>query len=473
MPKTQNVIIDKIHKIEVPVYNSFTGDKMGTVSQSTEQDVFNALDSAKIGESIGKKMSASERIAILRKAVIIMEREFDVLSNFIATEGIKTISQARREVTRALNTMQLSAEEAGRISGATIPFNAVTGSEDRVGYEFKVPIGIVIAITPFNDPLNLVCHKLGPAIAAGNPVILKPSDYTPLVAIKFGEILYESGLPKEMLSIITGSPEHFGDALLRDDRIRLISFTGGVEAAKIIQKKAGLKKLAMELGSNSPVIVLSDADLEEAVQSCVSGAFYASGQNCVGVKRIFVEETIYDSFLHNFSQLTSTLKMGSPLSEDVDIGPIISKESIHQISDFITESMHHGAKIVSGGKTIGNCYVPTILESDCMNDIANCLEVFGPVVTISKVKNLDQAIVCCNKSPFGLHSAIFTNNINNAYKAINELDCSGVMVNDSTDYRIDAMPFGGVKSSGVGREGVKSAIEAMSETKVVCLKLKI
>jgi glyceraldehyde-3-phosphate dehydrogenase (NADP+) len=246
-----------------------------------------------------------------------------------------------------------------------------------------------------------------------------------------------------------------------------------VEAAKIIQKKAGLKKLAMELGSNSPVIVLSDADLEEAVQSCVSGAFYASGQNCVGVKRIFVEETIYDSFLHNFSQLTSTLKMGSPLSEDVDIGPIISKESIHQISDFITESMHHGAKIVSGGKTIGNCYVPTILESDCMNDIANCLEVFGPVVTISKVKNLDQAIVCCNKSPFGLHSAIFTNNINNAYKAINELDCSGVMVNDSTDYRIDAMPFGGVKSSGVGREGVKSAIEAMSETKVVCLKLKI
>ena len=466
------MVLENTNTSTVSVYNSYTGDKIGTVPQSTEQDVTNALALAKRGESIGRKMPASERIAILKRAVAIMEREFDVLCNLIATEGIKTIVQARKEVTRALNTMQLSAEEAGRIIGATIPFNAVRGSEDRVGYETKVPIGIVVAITPFNDPLNLVCHKLGPAIAAGNPVILKPSDYTPTVAIKFGEILFESGLPKEMLSIITGSPEYFGDALISDDRIRLISFTGGVEAAKIIQRKAGLKKLVMELGSNSPVIVLSNADIEEAVQCCVSGAFYASGQNCVGVKRIFVEEDIYDSFLNNFSQLTSTLKIGSPLSEDIDIGPVISKESIHQIDKFVAESIDDGAKLISGGKTIGNCYTPTILEADCDNDIANCKEVFGPVVTISKVKNLDQAIACCNKSPFGLHTAIFTNNIDNAHTAINELDCAGVMVNDSTDYRIDAMPFGGVKSSGIGREGIKSAIEAMSETRIVCFKLK-
>ena len=467
------MVLEKTHASTVSVYNSFTGDKIGTVPQSTKKDVLDALNLAKKGEVIGRKMPASKRIAILKIAVIIMEREFDVLSNLIATEGIKTLVQARKEVTRAINTMQLSAEEAGRIIGATIPFNAVSGSEDRVGYEIKVPIGIVVAITPFNDPLNLVCHKLGPAIAAGNPVILKPSDYTPLVAIKFEEILSEAGLPKEMLSIITGSPEYFGDALISDDRIRLISFTGGVEAAKIIQSKAGLKKIVMELGSNSPVIVLSDADLEDTVQSCVSGAFFASGQNCVGVKRIFVEAGIYDSFLNNFKQLTATLKMGSPLSEDIDIGPIISKESIHQIDKFINESIEHGAKIISGGKTIGNCYTPTILEADCNNDFANCKEVFGPVVTISKVKNLDQAIENCNKSPFGLHTAIFTNDINNAHTAINELECAGVMINDSTDYRIDTMPFGGVKSSGMGREGVKSAIEAMSETKVVCFKLKI
>lgn len=467
------MVKDKKNTSAVTVYNSYTGDKIGTVPQSTQQDVKNALDLAKRGEAIGKKMPASERISILKKAVTLMEREFDILSNLIAREGIKTIVQARKEVTRALNTMQLSAEEAGRISGASIPFNAVPGSEDRVGYEVKVPIGIVVAITPFNDPLNLICHKLGPAIAAGNPVILKPSDYTPLVAIKFGEILHEAGLPKEMLSIITGSPEHFGDALVSDDRIRLISFTGGVEAAKVIQRKAGLKKIVMELGSNSPVIVLSDADLEDAVTSCVSGAFFASGQNCVGVKRIFVEETVYDSFLHNFSQLTATLKVGSPLSEDTDIGPIISKESIHQIGLFVAESIAHGAKLISGGKTIKNCYMPTILEADCNNNTANCKEVFGPVVTISKIKNLEEAIACSNKSPFGLHTAIFTNDINNAHKAINELECAGVMINDSTDYRIDAMPFGGVKSSGIGREGVKSAIEAMSETKVVCFKLKI
>jgi len=467
------MVKNKKNTSAITVYNSYTGDKIGTVPQSTKQDVMHALELAKIGETIGRKMPASKRIAILKKARTIMEREFDVLSNLIATEGIKTIVQARKEVTRALNTMQLSAEEAGRIIGATIPFNAVPGSEDRTGYETKVSIGIVVAITPFNDPLNLVCHKLGPAIAAGNPVILKPSDYTPLVAIKFGKILFEAGLPKEMLSIITGSPEVFGDSLISDDRIRLISFTGGVEAAKVIQRKAGLKKIVMELGSNSPVIVLSDADLEDAVQYCVSGAFFASGQNCVGVKRIFVEETAYDSFINNFSQLTATLKIGSPLSEDIDIGPIISRESIHQIDKFIAESIAHGAKLISGGKTIGNCYTPTILEADCNNNIANCKEVFGPVLTLSKVKNLEEAIACCNKSPFGLHTAIFTNDINNAHKAINELECAGVMINDSTDYRIDAMPFGGVKSSGIGREGVKSAIEAMTETKVVCFKLKI
>ena len=467
------MVLEKIHPKTVAVYNSFTGDKIGTVPQSTKQDVLNAIDLAKIGEITGRKMPAAKRIAILKKAVTIMEREFNVLSSLIATEGIKTIVQARKEVTRAINTMQLSSEEAGRIIGETIPFNAVPGSEDRFGYETKFPIGIVVAITPFNDPLNLVCHKLGPAIAAGNPVILKPSDYTPLVAIKFGEILFESGLPKEMLTVITGSPETFGDSLISDERVRLISFTGGLEAAKVIQRKAGLKKIVMELGSNSPVIVLSDANLEEAVKSCVSGAFYASGQNCVGVKRIFIEEDIYDSFLNNFSQLTSTLKIGSPLSEDTDIGPIISKVSIRQIDAFITESKDHGAKLIRGGKIIGNCYTPTILEADCDNNIANYKEVFGPVVTLSKVKNIYQAIACCNKSPFGLHTAIFTNNINNAHKAINELDCSGVMVNDSSDYRIDSMPFGGVRSSGMGREGVKSAIEAMSETKVVCFKLKI
>lgn len=464
--------IDTKNTITVPVYNSYTGKVIGTVPQSTKQDVMNALDLAKKGELIGRKMAASERIAILRKAVTLMEREFDILSNLIATEGIKTIAHARKEVSRALNTMRLSAEEAARISGSTIPFNSVQGSEDRVGYETKFPIGIVVAITPFNDPLNLVCHKLGPAIAAGNPVILKPSDYTPLVAIKFGEILFEAGLPKEMLSIITGSPEAFGDALVSDERVRLISFTGGVEAAKIIQKKAGLKKMVMELGSNSPVIVLSDADLEEAVKSCVSGAFYASGQNCVGVKRIFLEEAIYDSFLKKFSRLASALKMGSPLTEGVDIGPVISQAAIAQIDRFVEESIEHGAKIITGGTIVGNSYTPTVLVADCSNDIANCKEVFGPVVTISKVKSLDQAIVCCNKSPFGLHAAIFTNDINNAHKAIDGLDCAGVMINDSTDYRIDAMPFGGVKRSGIGREGVKSTIEAMSEIKIVCFKLK-
>lgn len=465
------MVIDKDNKLTVPVYNSYTGEIIGTVPQSTEQDVKKALDLAKKGEITGRKMPASERVTILKNAVKIMEREFDALSNLIATEGVKTIAQAKKEVTRAINTMQISAEEASRIVGSTIPFNSVAGSEDRVGYEHKSPIGLVVAITPFNDPLNLVCHKLGPAIAAGNPVILKPSDYTPLVAILFSKILKEAGLPDVMLSIITGSPEFFGDLLVSDDRIRLISFTGGVEAAKVIQRKAGLKKVAMELGSNSPVIVLSDADLTEAAESCVSGAFYASGQNCVGVKRIFVEETIFDSFLDQFKTLTSRLKIGSPLEEDTDIGPIVSLDGISHINDFIKESVRNGATLIAGGTKEGNVFKPSILIDDCNNNVANIKEVFGPVVTISKIKNLDEGIRCSNKSPFGLHAAIFTNDINNAYKAIDELDCAGVIINDSTDYRIDAMPFGGIKLSGIGREGVKSAIDAMTETKITCFKL--
>jgi len=467
------MLIDQKNTVTLPVYNSYTGETIGTVPQATSEDVMQALDLAKKGEAIGKNMPAAARVAILKKAVILMEQDFDALSNLIATEGVKTISQARKEVERALNTMQLSAEEAARISGATIPFNAVAGSEDRVGYELKCPIGIVVAITPFNDPLNLVCHKLGPAIAAGNPVILKPSDYTPLIALKFGEILYEAGLPKEMLSIITGAPEHFGDALISDERVRLISFTGGVAAAEAIQRKAGLKKIVMELGSNSPVIVLSDADVADAVVSCVSGAFFASGQNCVGVKRIFIDAGIFDSFVAQFTSQTAALKIGSPLTEDVDIGPIVSQQAIAQIDSYVEESIKNGAQLIAGGKAVGASYVPTILVAESSNDIANCKEVFGPVVTLSKVENLEQAITYCNKSPFGLHAAIFTNDINNAHKAIKGLECGGVIVNDSTDYRIDAMPFGGVKLSGIGREGVKSTIEAMSETKVVCFKLKL
>lgn len=456
----------------VPVFNSYTGDLIANVPQSTKQDVENALNSAEKAVKIGRSMSAAKRSGILRKAVLIMERDYEELVNLIATEGVKIITHARKEVTRAINTMQLSSEEALRIKGATIPFDSVEGSEDRVGYEYKVPIGIVVAITPFNDPLNLVCHKLGPAIAAGNPVILKPSDFTPLIALKLGEILKEAGLPDGMLNIITGNPEVFGNSLISDERVQLISFTGGVEAAKAIQKMAGLQKISMELGSNSPVIVMSDADLDDAIDSCVFGAFFASGQNCVGVKRIFVQKNVYKIFLDRFVKRTRKLKIGSPLSDDTEIGPIVSSAAIAKIQKYVDESCLNGASLLIGGQSKGNTYCPTVLTDECDNNMSNLNEVFGPVVTICEIENLDQAIACANKSPFGIHTAIFTNDINTAHIAIKELHCGGIIINDSTDYRIDAMPFGGVKLSGFGREGIPSSIDTMMVTKIVCFKIK-
>lgn len=461
--------IDKEEKIEVK--NPYDNSLVDTVPRGTLEDVEKAISFAEEGFQICKNLSVYERINILRKTAKIIEDKHEEFSKTIASEGSKTIKEARKEVSRCINTIELSAEEARRIVGETIPFDSTPGNENRKGFYYRFPIGIIGAITPFNDPLNLVAHKLGPAIAGGNSVVLKPATVTPLSALKLAEAFIEAGLPKKILNVVTGYGSEIGDAIVTDERIRMITFTGGYEAGVEISKKAGLKKIGMELGSNSPVIVLKDADMDKAVESIVSGAFWAAGQNCIGVQRVLIENEIYEKFEKQFTERASKVKAGPQMDESTDMGPMITEKEAKRIEQWVNNAIEKGAKLLTGGKRKGSLYEPTVLANIPEGVEVDCQEVFAPVVNLYRIKDLEEGIKKANEVKFGLQGAIFTNDLNAAFKAAYELDCGGVMINDSTDFRIDMMPFGGVKGSGLGREGIKFALQEMTEPKVVCFNL--
>lgn len=461
--------VDKEEKIEVR--NPYNDDLIDTVPSGDNEDVEAAFQAAEEGFKINRDMPVHQRISILYKTAEIIRNNQEEFARTIATEGSKTIKEARKEASRCIDTITISAEEARRVVGETVPFDSREGSENRVGYYYRFPIGVILAITPFNDPLNLVAHKVGPAIAGGNSVVLKPATVTPLSALKLGEALIEAGLPWKVLNIVTGRASRIADALVTDSRARMISFTGGTEAGLDIVKKAGLKKIGMELGSNSPVIVMDDADLEQAAELSVSGAFWAVGQNCIGVQRIYVHEAVYEEFEKMFVEFTRKMKVGYQLDEDTDMGPMITEEEAARVEKWVEEALKEGAELLTGGKREGTLFEPTVFKDMPESAKLNCEEVFGPVVNLYKVSSLDEAIELSNSVRYGLHGAIFTKSLENAFKAIKELDVGGVMINDSTDYRIDMMPFGGVKWSGLGREGIKFALLEMTEPKVVCFNL--
>jgi glyceraldehyde-3-phosphate dehydrogenase (NADP+) len=416
-------------------------------------------------------MSVYDRAQILYKAAGLISDRLEEFARMIAREGSKTINEARKEASRCVNTITCSAEEAKRILGETIPWDSFPGGEKRRGYYYRFPIGVVLAITPFNDPLNLVAHKLGPAIAAGNSVILKPATVTPLSAIMLVEVLLEAGLPSNAVQVITGYGSRIGDQLVSDERVRMVSFTGGVEAGKQIASKAGIKKIGMELGSDSPVIVWKDADLQLAVESCVSGAFWAAGQNCIGVQRLLVHNDIYDEFKTKFVELTNTYKIGDKLDESTQMGPMITETEAKRVEQWVKDAVVGGANLLTGGGRTGALVEPTVLENVPDDAKVHCEEVFGPTVNLYKVDDLEKAIAQANALPYGLLAAIFTRDLETAFKAAYDLDCGGVMINDSTDYRLDSMPFGGVKYSGLGREGLKFSLQEMTEPKVICFNL--
>lgn len=456
---------------KISVENPQNGEIIAQIPVANKEDALFAIEEGVKGAKIASRLSVFERMSILNRAANWIEERKQLFAQTISLEGSKTIREARKEVKRCIQTIRISAEETRRLHGKTLSFDQMEGNENRIGYYQRLPIGLIVAITPFNDPLNLVAHKLGPAIAAGNAIIIKPSTVTPLSALLLAEAFEQAGLPKKVLSVLPGHSSEIGDVLVSHPAVRMISFTGGYEVGKEIASKAGVKKLSMELGSNSPCIVLKDAEIKEAVESIVSGAFWAAGQNCIGVQRVYIEEELYADFEEAIVYRTSQLQIGDKFSEKTDMGPLITKKEAIRIENLVDEAISNGAHCLCGGKREGTYYLPTILTNvDAESKIAK-EELFGPVVILDSVKNLSEAIKKSNDVSYGLQAGIFTKNLDLAFRAIKELEYGGIMVNDSSDFRIDAMPFGGMKQSGIGREGVEFSIQEMTELKVICFRL--
>ncbi|MGN7882572.1 aldehyde dehydrogenase family protein [Ensifer sp. 22460] len=453
---------------EIIVNNPFDGSLVGAIRETSADAVDLLLERARRGAQAARSLPRHQRSAILERAAATIEERKEEFALLIVREAGKTIAQARTEATRCVNTLKLSAEEAKRNAGEVIPFDAYAGSESRQGWYTREPLGIITAITPYNDPLNLVAHKLGPAIAGANAVLLKPSELAPLSAIKLVDVLIESGLPDEVITVAVGGPE-LGKALVSAKDVRMISFTGGFVTGEAIARSAGIKKLAMDLGGNAPVIVMENSDVDAAVEDCVSGAFWAAGQNCIGTQRILVERSVYERFKTEFVARTVRMKTGDPMNSETDMGPMISESAVNRAAAMVERAIAAGATLLCGHKPAGTIYPPTVLENvsatcDLLNE-----EAFAPVVILQPFDELEEAIQLANTPEYSLHAGIFTNDLASALEAAKRIDAGGVMINQSSDYRFDAMPFGGFKYGSMGREGVRFAYEDMTQPKVVCI----
>jgi acyl-CoA reductase-like NAD-dependent aldehyde dehydrogenase len=452
----------------VSVRNPYSGEVIAMVPTVGADGVDDVRARARQGRRTAAGLSRAARAALLDRAAGLVQQRAESFAQLIVSEAGKTITQARKEVTRAVNTLSLSAAEARRNAGEVIPFDSYPGSENRQGWFTREPLGIIAAITPFNDPLNLVAHKLGPAIAGGNAVILKPSALTPLSALRLVDTLLEAGLPHDVVTVVNGEAD-IAAAIVAAPEVRMVSFTGGFATGEAIARTAGLKKLAMDLGGNAPVIVLDDADLDHAVASCVSGAFWAAGQNCIGTQRILIADQVYERFRDAFIAHTKLLRVGDPLDERTDMGPMITPQAAHVTQTKVHEALEQGARLLCGNYLDGSLYTPTVLEQVPATSSIWQEEAFAPVVVLQPVSSLDEAVEQANAIDYSLHAGIFTNRLDHALAAARQLEAGGVMINDSSDYRFDAMPFGGFKHGSMGREGVRFAYEDMTQPKVICL----
>ncbi|TDD33211.1 aldehyde dehydrogenase family protein [Saccharopolyspora elongata] len=453
------------------VCNPYTGDVVGSVNTVDASAIDSIVARARKGRRSAQAMSRASRAAVLEGAARLLEQRAEFFALLIVNEAGKTITQARKETARAVNTLVLSAAEARRNSGEVVPFDAFPGSENRTGWFTREPLGIIAAITPFNDPLNLVAHKLGPAIAGGNSVILKPSELTPLSAFHLVEMLIEAGLPEEVVTVVNGNAE-LGAAIVTAREVRMVSFTGGFATGEAIARSAGLKKLAMDLGGNAAVVVMEDADLGTAVESCVSGAFWAAGQNCIGTQRILIAREVYEDFRDAFVARTKQLRVGDPTDERTEVGPMITAAAARTARAKVDTAIANGATLLCGNQPDGSLYAPTVLEGVPADCSIWQEEAFAPVVCLQPFDSFDDALQHANEVDFSLHAGIFTGSLDRALSAAQLLEASGVMINDSSDYRLDAMPFGGFKHGSMGREGVRFAYEEMTQPKVVCINQK-
>ncbi|RSD26264.1 aldehyde dehydrogenase family protein [Mesobacillus subterraneus] len=454
-----------------PLTNPFNGEKIADVAEASQSDVVRAIDAAAGAARVMASMDAHKRADILRKVAELIQEEREECARLIAEESSKPLKAARAEVDRTIMTYTFASEEARRIQGETIPMDAAPGGEGRVAYTVKEPLGVISAITPFNFPMNLVAHKVGPAIAAGNSVVLKPASQTPLSAYKIAEYFQKAGLPAGALNVVTGSGKNVGDVLTSDDRIKKVTFTGSPAVGKHIRENAGLKRVTLELGSNSALIVDEGTDLQKVMPRIVTGAFSNQGQVCISIQRIFVHEAVAEEFTALFIEEAGKLKVGNPLDEDTDVAAMISAGDVERAKSWIQEAVGNGAELVLGGESDQQVLKPTVLLNAHPSDKISCEEVFAPVVHINTFSKFEDAITRVNESQFGLQAGVYTNDLQKAFKAARDLHVGGVMINEIPTFRVDHMPYGGVKMSGTGREGIKYAVEEMTELKLVSFKL--
>ncbi|WP_028581392.1 aldehyde dehydrogenase family protein [Desulfogranum japonicum] len=451
------------------VVNKFTGEAFASVPLADSVLTEKAIASAKEAFQSFRKAPAHARAAILDKTAELLLARQDEIVDILCKEAGKAYKFSVNEVQRSAETFKFAAEEAKRLHGETIPVDASRFGENRFGYFIREPIGVIGAITPFNFPLNLVAHKLAPAIAAGNTVVLKPASVTPVSSIILAEILEQAGLPKGVVNVVIGPGREVGDAIVVHPDCKKVTFTGSPAVGDQIIKKAGIKKVTLELGNNSATIIEADADLEKAAERCVVSAFANSGQVCISLQRIYVNAACVETFSKLFVEKVKALQVGDPLETSCDIGPLIDDKEVERIDSWVKEAVQQGAVIATGGKAEGRVYLPTVLTNVTEDMKIMCMETFAPVVSIVAYNDFDEVINLVNNSEFGLQAGIYTNDINKALQAVDDLEVGGVMINDTATYRVDHLPYGGNKLSGLGREGVRFAMEDMTNIKMVMI----
>ncbi len=454
----------------IEVTNPYDNSIVDTIPVADEKIVHNAIKSAKNSKNKMTNLSSREIYYKLTEACTELKEQKEDIAKIITKETGKPINGSLYELDRSIETLMFAAEESKRVYGENVPIDAGLGGEGVMAFTKKIPLGVVAAITPFNYPVNLAIHKLAPALAARNTVILKPSREAPLSGLMLAEIL-ANHFPEGVINTLTGSGKFIGDLLVSNEDINKISFTGSVPIGTHIAKNAGMKKLTLELGGNDPTIVLKDADIEKAVSDIVNGAYLFSGQVCMGVKRVIVEHDIIDEFTENLVKQTGKLKVGNPMNKDTDIGPLINTKAVEYVDEVVNDAVSNGANVEIGAKVKNNFYWPTVLTGikEDMKIVSN--ETFGPIAPIIEAQDIDEAINIANNSKYGLNAGVFTQNIHNALKCVNSIESGSVFVNKASTFRTDNMPFGGFKNSGMGKEGIKYAVEDMCKTKLIGFNL--
>src|SRR6266480_1469 len=450
------------------VRSPFSGEAVARVAKAGADETRRAIDAAE--QAMREPLPAHKRAEILVRVAGALGRRHDEVARQISDEAGKPMKAARVEAQRAMSTYTFAAVEARKLAGEMVPMDAAQAGTGKLAFTLRQPVGIVGAISPFNFPLNLVAHKLAPALAAGCAVVLKPASQTPLSALLLAELEEEAGLPPGWLSVVAGSSSEIGDVLVEDERVKAITFTGSGAVGWGIKERAPKKKVNLELGNATPVIVTADADLDAAAAALAANSFSFAGQSCISVQRIYVERPAYDKLVERIVPLVEALEVGDPADEDTDVGPVIDEDAKQRILEWIEEARSGGADVLTGGEEQDGLIRPTVIANAEPELKVSCEEVFGPVVTVNAVDSLDEAIELANGTRYGLQAGIFTSALDTALRAARELDFGGVTVNEAPTFRTDQMPYGGVKDSGNTREGPHYAVRELTEERLVVLQ---